>query len=235
MRGGDRQPFVGGGWTGRRAGSPEPPLLRGEFVAVPEFVERHLPHDHARGFEVDPLVLDAHQDQPRRRVPADRQFERHRLDELIHEFPHVGAVPLHRCDRGPVVVGGVEVVPRHLVHAHRHHRFEHGVEPRGNEATGRELVEVEDRRVGVVEDQRVAERLVPLVVRRVVANEREQAVVDLAGLVEVAADLGPLGGHRVGRRGVSVEDRRPGRGDGVRKRGKLHGGRRGLRAERTGR
>ena len=69
------QPHVGGrqaeplilrGWSACRARAPESPLLGREFVAVPEFRERHLPHDHARCLEVDPLVLDAHQDHPRR-------------------------------------------------------------------------------------------------------------------------------------------------------------------------
>ena len=69
------QPHVGGrqaeplilrGWSACRARAPESPLLGRELVAVPKFRQRHLPHDHARCLEVDPLVLDAHQDHPRR-------------------------------------------------------------------------------------------------------------------------------------------------------------------------
>ncbi|MFN9961286.1 MAG: hypothetical protein ACK55I_50070, partial [bacterium] len=79
--------------------------------------------------------------------------------------------------------------------AHGQHRLEPGVEPRGQVATGRELGDVEHGRVAEVEDQRVPQRLMPLVVRSVVANQCEEPLVDLAGLMEIPADVRPLRGH----------------------------------------
>ena len=224
LAGGDREPLVRRGRPARGAGGPQPLLLGRELGAVPQFSERHLSHDHARRLEVDPLVLDPHEDHPGRGVPGDRQFERHRLDEVVDEFPHGGPVAADGGDRRPVVMGRVEVVPRHLVHAHGHHRLEPGVEPGGDVTAGRQFVDVEHRRMGEVKDQRVAERLVADVIGSVVADQGEQPIVDLARLVEVAAQFGPLGGHGVGRGGVGREE--DGAGGGQR-RGKIGGPLRG--------
>ena len=207
---GDRQPLVRRRNAGRPARAPESPLLRREFVVVAEFVERHLPHDHARCLEMDPLVLDAHENDPCGRVGADRQFERHRLDEPVDELAHRSAVVAHRADARPVVVGRVEVVPRHLVHPHGHHRLEHGVDAAGDEAAGSELVDVEHGRMGEIKNQGVAERLVPLEVRCVVTDQIEQPLVERTGLMEIAADFGPLRRHRIGGRGIGGEQHRVG-------------------------
>ena len=205
-----RQPLVQRRRAVGRAGPPQPPLLGREVGPVPQFRERHLPHDHARRLQVDPFVLDSHEDHPGGRVGADREVERHPLDEGVDEPAQLVAIRAHGPHRRPVVVGRVEVVPRHLVDADGEHRLEPGIDPLGNQAAGDQLVDVEHGRVAEVEDQRVPERLVALVVRRVVADQGEQAVVQLARGVEVAADLRPLG-LRVGpreERGLRGHERR---------------------------
>ena len=60
----DGQPVVGGHWAGAFADRPELALLGREFASLPQIVKRHQPHDHARRLQVDPLMLDTHQDDP---------------------------------------------------------------------------------------------------------------------------------------------------------------------------
>ena len=136
---------------------------------------------------------------------------------------------------------GVEVIPRHLVDPDGHHRLEHGVEPRRHVPSGREFVEIEDRGMGVVEDQWVAERFMPRVVRGVVSDQREEPLVDLAGLVEVVPQFGPLGGDGIVYRGVRIEANRPSRCQGQGQRGECRrgcglpcGGKRGFHGGRAG-
>jgi len=135
----------------------------------------------------------------------------------------------------------VEVIPRHLVDPNGHHRLEHGVEPRRHIPSGRELVEIEDRGMGVVEDQWVSERFMPRVVRGVVSDQREEPLVDLAGLVEVVPQFGPLGGDGIVHRGVRIEANRPSRCEGQGERGECRrgcglpcGGNRGFQGGRAG-
>ena len=115
--------------------------------------------------------------------------------------------------RWPIVVGRVEVVPRHLVDAHCHHRLDAGVETLRHEAAGGQFIEVEDGRMGEVENQWMPKRLVPLVQRRIIADEREEPVVEFAGLVKVTADLGPLRRHWIGGRRIGVKYDGSGRDD----------------------
>ena len=94
-------------------------------------------------------------------------------------------------------MGRVEIVPRHLVHADCHHRLQLGIEPVGNEPAGDQLVDEKHRRVGEVEDERVPERLMPFVIRGIVADQRKEPIVEFAGLVVIPEYLRPLGGHRI--------------------------------------
>jgi hypothetical protein len=177
---------------------------------------------------MNPLVFDPHEDHPRRLVGRDRKREWHRLDEIVDKLPHRGAVALHGLDGGPVVMGRVEVVPRHFVDTHRHHRFQPGIEPGGDVAAGGELVDVEDGRMGEVEDQRVPQRLVPLVVGGVVADEREEPLIDFTGLVKGPPQFLPLGGHGIGGGRIGRQQHRLGRCQRGRDGGEaFSGGRRG--------
>ena len=208
-----RDPLVGGRLAASRARAPEPAFLVGELVCPPQVLERHHAHDDARGLQVDPLVLDAHEDHPGRIIPADRRLQRHREDEVVHDLAHRGPIVAHPLHARPVVVRRIEVVPRHLVHAHGHHRLERGVDPVVDEAARLELVDEEHRRVRVVEDERVAERFVPHVVGVVVADQREEPFVDLARRVERAADLVTLCGDRIGHVVGRREQHGAGRGE----------------------
>ena len=78
--------------------------------------------------------------------------------------------------------------------------------------------------MGVVEDQRVAERFVPRVVRGVVSDQREEPLVDLAGLVEVVPQFGPLGGDWIVSREIRIEANRPSRCQGQGERGECRRG-----------
>ena len=188
-------------------------------------------------------MLDPHQDHPGGGVRADRQLERHRWMKASMSS-RIVADSRARLHCRPVVVRRVEVVPRHLVDADGEHRLEPRVDPLRDQPARDQLVDVEHGRMGEVEDQRMAERLVAFVIRGVVADEREQAFVEFAGRVKVAAEFRPLGGFRVGPGRVGVEQRlrsargawrgrrsgRPAAGDRGRGRG-VHGWRASAREE----
>ena len=120
-----------------------------------DVLDRQLPDENRRGFEVNPRMLDAHHDHPPRTVPRNRQLERHRPDGLVHDGANAIAIRLHFRDGRPVVVFLVQVVPRHLVHAHGKHGFAGRVKPALQESRQNELVDVESRRVAEVEDKRM--------------------------------------------------------------------------------
>ncbi|MNH04008.1 hypothetical protein D3C79_632840 [compost metagenome] len=137
-------------------------------------------------------MLDAHQDDPGRALPADGQGERHPPDEVANQRADFGPITAQFGDLGPVVVGLVQIVPAHLVHADGDHGLDAGIETALDEARRQQLVDEEGGGVAVVEDEGVAQgdRLVepgPLIGQAV-----KQAVVEIEGLTEVVEQLAAL-------------------------------------------
>ena len=134
-------------------------------------------------------MLYAHQDDPGRALPVDGQGERHPPDEVANQCADFGPITAQFGDLGPVVVGLVEIVPAHLVHADGDHGLDAGIETAVDEARRQQLVDEEGGGVAVVEDEGVAQgdRLVepgPLIGQAV-----KQAVVEIEGLTEVVEQL----------------------------------------------
>ena len=107
---------------------------------------------------MDALMLDAHQDRPPRMVPVDRQRERRGLNQPVDDLAHPVAVVAHFVDTRPVVMGFVEIVPAHLVHAHREHGFEFRIDALPDQPGEHQLVDEECRGMAEVENQRMAQR-----------------------------------------------------------------------------
>ena len=154
----------------------------------PDVLQLMLADQHRRGFEVDALVFDAHQDDPERVVPADRQGQRLRADQAVDGGACRPAVFAHRGDGRPVVAGVVEVVPAHFVDADGEHRFVAGVDAL-DQPGQRQLVDEEGGGVAEVEDQRMAQRDRFDVVRLVAGQRLEQQLVAVEGGMEIIEDL----------------------------------------------
>ena len=114
-----------------------------------------LANQHRGGFEVDALVLDAHQDDPERVFPADGQGQGLRADQVVDSCARRPPVIAHSSDARPVVTGVVEVVPAHFIDADGEHRFVAGVDAL-DQAGQRQLVDEKGGGVAEVEDQRMA-------------------------------------------------------------------------------
>ena len=167
--------------------------------------QRQLADQHRRGLEMDAGVLDTHQDGPGRAAPGDRQRQGEGGDDRVDHVADLAPEVLRLGHARPVVMGLVEVVPRHLVDPDREHRFEAGVDPFGDDAGDDQLVDVEGGGVAVVEDQRVAQGIGPQREGRIACQGVEQPFVELPGGVEIAADLVALG-----LRLAAVKDEGPG-------------------------
>ena len=98
------------------------------------------------------LVLDPHHDGPERIVPGDRHFERHGADDVVHEFADLIPVSFHLSDGGPVVMGVIQVVPGHFVHAYGEHGFESGIDALVDDLGDDQFVDVKDG--GMSQDRR---------------------------------------------------------------------------------
>ncbi len=154
-----------------------------------DMLDRQLPNENRRSLEVDASVLDAHHNHPPRTVPSNGQLQRHRLDQIIHDGANAIAIRLHFRDGRPVVVLLIQVVPRHLIHAHGKHGFVGRVDPLLNEFRQNELVDVESRRVAEVEDERMPQGIRASVEGLVVLQNLQQRLVDVIRVMEILPDL----------------------------------------------
>ena len=90
----------------------------------------HLSNDDSAGLQVDVLVLDAHEDDPVKTAlhywvhhgVGVKQPQDHLLDlvPVLKDLLQV-LLLLLGSEGGPLIVVLKIVVPRHLVHPHRHH------------------------------------------------------------------------------------------------------------------
>ena len=115
-----------------------------------------LTDQHRRGFKVDALVFDAHQNHPERVFPADRQREVGLADNFVHHGPRLAPVVRHLGHGRPVVVGVIQVIPAHLVHTDGEHGFELRVDALGDQAGQQQFVDEKSGSVAEVKNQRVA-------------------------------------------------------------------------------
>jgi hypothetical protein len=137
-------------------------------------LDGQLPNENRRRFQVDSGMFDAHHDHPPGAVPRDRQLQRHRLDQVIHDSANPVAIGLHIRHARPVVVLLVQIVPRHFVHAYREQCLISRVDPLVDESRKQELVDVESCRMAEVEDERMSQRIRSQVERLVILEYLEQ-------------------------------------------------------------
>ena len=178
---GDRDQFVLRGLVRFGADVPQREL--------PDHLDRKAADDDRGGLHVDPLVFDPHQDHPEGIVPVDGHRQGQAADGLVHDAAHGVAIGLDLVERRPVVIRGVEIVPRHLVDADREHGFEAGIDPLGPELGNDELVDVEGCRMPEIEDQWVPQRFRPHVEGILAGQGFVKLLVQAEGGVEILPDF----------------------------------------------
>ena len=162
-----------------------------------------LADQHRRGFEVDALVVEAHEQRPKGVAHADGRVAVGEvgvgLDELADGGVDLLAIGVGLGKAGPqhLVLG--HVVPAHLVHAGLEDALEVGVEGRRDQPGHPQLVDVERRRMTVVEDHRVAQVVVGRAVEGFLALQGgEEDLGERPAVVEGGQHLGPATGGQVG-------------------------------------
>ncbi len=156
-------------------------------------VDGQLADQDTGGFQVDPLMLDPHENDPGRAVPADGKGKGHGGDGLDDRLSHLGAVGPEIRHGGPVVIGLIQVIPAHLIDADCDLGLDPGVYPSIDLAIGQELVDEECRRVAEIEDEGVAERNGLREPAAVIRNTVVKALVEVIGLAEIVKDFSALG------------------------------------------
>ena len=124
--------------------------------------QRQLPHQHRGRLQVDALVLEGHEQGPGGVGRAGGGGVQPRLagDEAGHQGVYLATVRRHLGNGGPVHVVLAQIVPGHFVDARLEDGLQVVVQPAAQEARHPQLVHVQHRRVGVVEDERVPQVVV---------------------------------------------------------------------------
>ena len=141
-------------------------------------------------------MLQGHERGPQRALHRDGRVAvpeiRMRLDHAADRSVHLPAILRDLADLGPVVLCRGEIVPRHLVHARLKQGLELLVDGALQEPRETELVDVEGRGVGVIEDERVPEAVVRRTTERDLPLERrEEHLRERPAVVEVVEHLAP--------------------------------------------
>lgn len=128
------------------------------------------------------FVFDAEEEHPHAGVPVVDGVLLDVVDDAEHHLLDLLPELAGLLHAGPVVVALGEVVPVHLVHAHREHLLELLVDAVLDRAVVEQLVDVEGGRVPEVENERVSQWLGPDVIGPVDLEQLEQFLVDCIGL-----------------------------------------------------
>jgi len=156
----------------------------------PHIVEAVLTNQDRRGFEVNPLVLDAHHDHPPRVLPIDRQGQRRIADDRVDRGAHPVAIGLDLGDGRPVVIRLVEVVPTHFIDPDGEHRLEPRIDPFLEQPDQQQLVDEEGRGVAEIENQRVTQCDRLFEIRFVAGQYLEQLLVAIECPVKIVENAG---------------------------------------------
>ena len=134
-------------------------------------------------------MFNPHQDDPEGIVPVNRHAQGHRPDDFVDARSHRVAIRLDLSERWPVVVGLVQIIPRHFIDAHGEHGFEARIDPLVGDLGDDQFIDIERCRVPEVEDQRVPERFGTQVEGFVRSQRLVELFVQSERGVEVPANL----------------------------------------------
>ncbi len=155
--------------------------------------ELMLTDEYRRGFEMDELMLDAHQDDPDRMLHAELTAQIHMRQHGVDTLAHLIAIVTQGGDLGPVIVPLIEIVPAHLIDTDGAQPLDFGVDTRLDEAGEKQLVDEEGRRMTKIEDQRMAQRNRLDVVSSGVGEQFEERFIAIETSVKIAPDLSTQG------------------------------------------
>src|SRR6187455_1591333 len=101
---------------------------------------------------MDTFMLDPHQNSPPGMVPANRQSQGRFADEPVDNAANGIAVGSHFFNGRPVIMGGIQVVPAHLVDPDREHGFKSGIDSFRYQSRKQQFVSKESCRMAEVEN-----------------------------------------------------------------------------------
>ena len=167
--------------------------------------QRQFVDQHRGGFQVNPLVLEAHEQRPQRMILADGRMVGRQagmgFDHVADDAIHLLAVGMDLLDAGPehLVLG--QVVPTHLVHAGLEQLLEIGIERLFDQAGHPQLVDIQRRRMPVIEDHRMAQMVVGRAEKGFLAPQPgKQRFGQGPGVVEISRHLFAGAGRQIRQR-----------------------------------
>lgn len=129
-------------------------------------------NDYWWGLKVNTFMLNAHKDNPHIALPCKdflftflNQIDYHLLDSVSEMFGIL--------DRGPLVMGLIQVVPVHLINSNSEHSFVLFVDSALDQSLVNQLVDKKGRCMPKVKDKRVSQGLGLCVVRAVIFYDCE--------------------------------------------------------------
>ena len=138
-------------------------------------LQRQFMDQHRRGFQMDALMLKAHEQRPQRLILGDRRMTSGQsgmgFDHAAHGAIDLLAVGMHRANLRPehLVLG--HVVPAHFIDAGFEQPFKVDIQRLLDQAGDAQLVDVQRRRMPVVEDHRVAQMMIGRAKKRFLAAQ----------------------------------------------------------------
>ena len=134
-------------------------------------------------------MFNPHQNDPKDAIPCDGRGEGALHDQAIYQMTHCITIFSQTWDTWPVVVGGVEVIPRHLIHPNGTHGLDGRIKALLDVPSNVELVDVENCCVAKVKDEGVAEALRLVIIILVVCKDIVEALKHGECAVEVITDF----------------------------------------------
>jgi hypothetical protein len=143
---------------------------------------------------MNPLVFKTHEQRPERMLRSDRRMTGcqvgMRFDHASHRAIHLLAVSVNLLDTGPqhLVLG--HIIPAHFIDAGLKQLLEIGIQRLFDQAGDPQLVDVQHRRMPVVENHRVAQVMIGRAEESfLTAQAGEQDLSQCPGIIEVIQDL----------------------------------------------
>jgi hypothetical protein len=80
---------------------------------------------------------------------------------MVYEFADLIPVSFHLCDGRPLIMGFIQIIPGHFVHAYGKHGFEFGIDALVDNLGDDQFVYVEDGGMSQIENQRMSKGFGP--------------------------------------------------------------------------